>query len=163
MFVFNQHLTSECIMPLLHFLISPSDLSLNLDNVDVASVIFQTTPVVITLKAKHQIAFLPNVMTSVGCRSFVVRPSQSERLIYLKNGSTTFTKFYTDIRANLLSIHTGYDLTSCFWSEVIAKKLSKMPPTTVLCRISRERFKWGSQNFAALSGTNSFINSPWRR
>ena len=105
------------------------------------------------------IAYLHIVMTSsVVVRRSFVRPSQSERLKYLKNGFTTI--FYTDIRNDLLYNYTGYDVTSYFGSEVTGKKLSKMSPPTALGRISRERFKRGSRTFTALSGPNNPINLP---
>ena len=58
----------------------------------------------------------------------VVSPSQSERLEYLENSLTRITKFYTDIHADILYSHTGYDFTSYFQSEGIKKNLSKMLP-----------------------------------
>ena len=47
--------------------------------------------------------------------SAVVRPSQSERFVYLENG-LTITKFHIDIRRRLVYNHAGYDVTSRFWS-----------------------------------------------
>ena len=44
--------------------------------------------------------------------------------------------------------------------KLLQKKQSKMPRPTALGQIYQEWFKWGSQNFAALSGTISLTNLP---
>ena len=51
-----------------------------------------------------------------------VRPSQSERLVYLKNGWHRITKFHTDINTDPLYSQTGYNVTSYFHSQKIARK-----------------------------------------
>ena len=44
------------------------------------------------------------------------------------------TNFYTDIKMNILYRLSGYDITSCFWSEVIVTKASKNA-TSDDCRV----------------------------
>ena len=67
------------------------------------------------------------------------------------------TRFYTNIHTDQLYSHTWYEVTGPFRSEVIAKKLSKMPPLRASGGIFRERFQQGASHFAHLSGT---INLP---
>ena len=45
--------------------------------------------------------------------------------MFKTNKGLRITKFYTDICADIVYSYTGYDVTICFWSEVIARKLSK--------------------------------------
>ena len=54
--------------------------------------------------------------------------------------------------------HTGCDVIIYFRSEVIAKKLTKIPPTTASGRISRERFKLVPRNASHLSRTIGATN-----
>ena len=61
-------------------------------------------------------AFLPYVMTSVGCRRrssvrHKVSDSYKSRTV-----SRPITKFYTDIYTEQFILHTGHDVTSCFQS-----------------------------------------------
>ena len=59
--------------------------------------------------------FWPYVMTCVRrCRSFVVRPSQSEAVVYLENGLPRIAKFYTNVHTGRVYKHTGYDVTIYF-------------------------------------------------
>ena len=65
----------------------------------------------------------------------------------------------------LLLVHTGivysdvgYDVGIYFRSEVITKKLLKIPPQAALGGISRERFKLRSRNFTHLSSTTCSTN-----
>ena len=83
----------------------------------------------------------------------VRRPSQSERLVYVKNGLTQIQKFYTDIHTNLINSEATPDMKSLATSgrKLSQKKLSKMPPLAALGRISG-RFKRGSQNFTDFIG-----------
>ena len=51
------------------------------------------------------------------------------------------TKFRVGIHAALVYSHTGYDIITYYLAEVIAKKLSKIPPPMASGGISPERFK----------------------
>ena len=43
-----------------------------------------------------------------------------------------------DTHTNIVYSHAGYDVIINFWSEVIAKELSEIPPATALDGISPE-------------------------
>ena len=81
------------------------------------------------------------------------RQSQSERLEYIENG---LTENHHILQGHphppTLYGHTGYDITTSFRSEVIAKKAIEMPPPTASGAISREELKPESPNFTFLSG-----------
>ena len=70
------------------------------------------------------------------------------------------SQFYTDIIPTLSTATPDmmYDVIIYFRSEVIAKRLSKIPPPTASGGISPERFKVGSRNFTHLSRTIGLIN-----
>ena len=62
--------------------------------------------------------FLGN--TPNGVLPYVVTcPSQSERLVYLKNGLIRTARFYMDIHTDPLNSHIGYDVTNYFQSPFI--------------------------------------------
>ena len=65
--------------------------------------------------------------------------------------SQNFTRAF--IPAGPTYHHTGYDVANYFRPNIILRKSSKMPPPTASGGISRERFKRGSRNFTAFSGT----------
>ena len=69
-----------------------------------------------------------------------------EVVVYLEN------KFYTNLLTGRVYNHTGYDVTTNFRSEVMAKNPSKMPPPTTLVEISQRFVRW-PPNFTCLSGT----------
>ena len=72
---------------------------------------------------------------------FVVRWSsitKSATRIYQQQFDHDSPNFTPGIRTGPVSSFTRYDVTSWFRSEVIAKKLSKMPPPVATGRISRE-------------------------
>ena len=88
-------------------------------------------------------------------RSFVrvfvrreISPSNISRTVWPR-----ITKFYTDIYTDIVYSPTGHRVIIYFRSEVIAKKLSKIPPPTASCGIYRERFKLASWNFTHFSRT----------
>ena len=102
----------------------------------------------------------PYVMTGVWqCRLFVVRHKMRQSYIW-RIVWPRMAKFYMDIHADQLCIHTGYDVTSYFRSEIILKKTLTMLPPMASGFISRKRFKRGSGNVTALSGTFGPTNAP---
>ena len=56
-------------------------------------------------------------------------------------------KFYADIHTYIVYNIAGYDVIISFRLEVIATKLSKIPPPTASGGTSRARFRLGSRNF----------------
>ena len=86
---------------------------------------------------------LPYVMTCVRRRSFIHYKVSGSNVLRIVR--PRITKFDTNIQANLVFNYTGYDITNYFQSEVIVKKLSKMPQPTTLDQTSRERLKQGHE------------------
>ena len=70
------------------------------------------------------------------------------------------TQIYPDIHIDLLHSHTWYDHPNYLQSEVVANKLSKMPPLMASSGISWERFEWLPRNFTYFSGTIGLTKLP---
>ena len=102
----------------------------------------------------------PNAVSALCPQTFVVRPSQSERIVYLTPG--LWSPSLTWISVSVWST-TIPDLTSLAAS---GRKLSrkkcrkKLPSPTALGQISSERFIRVSRNLTALSGTLNLTSMP---
>ena len=86
------------------------------------------------------------------------RRSKNSRKFRLRRLQSRNTKLGTYIHTDVLNSHTGYDVTGYLWSKV--KKRLKMPSSTALGGISRERLKPGSQNLTSSSETIGPIKPP---
>ena len=75
-------------------------------------------------KAKHRLAWLSAHYYSLRRLSFVVRHEVGGSYI-LRTVWPRLTQIYVDTDTDPLYSHTGYDVTSSFWSEVIAKSCRK--------------------------------------
>ena len=99
-------------------------------------------------------------MTSLTTSSWQLSKLKNSRWFRSWTVWARIAKFYRHIHANMLYICTWYYFTNDFQLEVIAKKLSKMPPQTASGGISWEWFKRGSPNFTQLSRITGATNLP---
>ena len=125
-----------------------------------SDVVFRTAPPIVVLNNLFVLKFIILVLLGVlpyyhkvrrPAASFI-RPPQSERLEYLKNGLTRITKFTWT--STLTCCTATLVMTSLARrAEVFAKKPAKMPPAKASGGISLEWFKRGSRNFTNSLGT----------
>ena len=87
---------------------------------------------------RHSLFVVVHHKVSGSDRSVTVRPR--------------IARFHTKIHIDQLYSHAGYDVTTCFRSEVIANKPSKMPPPMASGVIYGERFKRGITQYCKLIG-----------